>query len=520
MLYLRAKRAAVEMKVPMLDLASVDVGLTRYATAVRRTLPGQEGEVAERLAGALAGTPSGDAAIDAFATAAAGRGGPLVVVLGRASLAQSVAPTVRAAAALAKVADVRFVSALRRGNVHGALDLGAAPGFLPGRVTLDDGRDWFGSAWQKLPVERGLDAEGILRAAADGKIRVLVLLGADPIADFPDADLARRALDGAGYVVAVDAFASESSRRADAFLPCTVWGEKGGTTTNLESRVQRLGRKLSPEGTTMDDWRIAGELALRLGDDFDLEFVDEVTDEIARVAPAHAGALVALLRRARDGIVLPVREHLDAVMLRTRELNIMADDGQAVSWDPIRADAAVPAGSTAAVEGAGAGSNVNLQPDVDDPEHDPKAAAQAVGAARDQSERLAREAPELYVWDGAANDLDAPGRDAYALRLVAGRSLYDGGRITMCTPALAPLRKDAALLVHPQDLARIGVDEGDSVRVTSSRATATLAVRTHGSVPAGTAQLFFGADGQGAAELIDTTTMVTDLRVETIRAGS
>src|SRR5262249_16458189 len=146
--------------------------------------------------------------------AVSNRDGAVIVVLGRGSVAQSTAPALRAAAALSALPDVRFLSALRRGNVHGALDLGAAPGFLPGRVTLDAGREWFGSHWQKTPNERGNDAAGILRAAADGRIRVLVLLGADPISDFPDADLARRAFDGAGYVVAIDAFTSESSRRA------------------------------------------------------------------------------------------------------------------------------------------------------------------------------------------------------------------------------------------------------------------------------------------------------------------
>ena len=69
------------------------------------------------------------------------------------------------------------------------------------------------------------------------------------------------------------------------FLPCTLWGEKAGTVTNLEGRVQRVGRKVAPEGTAMDDWRIAAELAARLGRDLDLATVDEVTDEIARVAP-------------------------------------------------------------------------------------------------------------------------------------------------------------------------------------------------------------------------------------------
>ena len=193
-----------------------------------------------------------------------------------------------AAAELARVHDVRFLSALRRGNVHGALDAGLAPGFLPGRTTLDAGRAWFTDWWGGVPAETGLDAEGILRAAADGKIRVLVLLGADPVSDFPDATLARRAIDAVDTIIAVDGFESESTKRADVFLPCTLWGEKAGTVTNLEGRVQRVGRKVAPEGTAMDDWRIAAELALRLGRDLDLATVDEVTDEIARVAPAFA----------------------------------------------------------------------------------------------------------------------------------------------------------------------------------------------------------------------------------------
>ena len=65
------------------------------------------------------------------------------------------------------------------------------------------------------------------------------------------------------------------------FLPCTLWSERTGTITNIEGRMQRVGRKIAPEGTAMDDWRIAVELAFRLGVDFDLATVDEVADEVA-----------------------------------------------------------------------------------------------------------------------------------------------------------------------------------------------------------------------------------------------
>ena len=71
------------------------------------------------------------------------------------------------------VPGAKVLPALRRGNVVGALQLGLTPS------------------------AGGLDATGILTAAADGRIDLLVLLGADPLDDFPDADLARRALAGA-----------------------------------------------------------------------------------------------------------------------------------------------------------------------------------------------------------------------------------------------------------------------------------------------------------------------------------
>ena len=46
-----------------------------------------------------------------------------------------------------------------------------------------------------MAADAGRDWHAILRAAADGELDVLFLIGVDPLADVPDADLARRALD-------------------------------------------------------------------------------------------------------------------------------------------------------------------------------------------------------------------------------------------------------------------------------------------------------------------------------------
>ena len=97
-----------------------------------------------------------------------------------------------------------------------------------------------------------------------------MLLGADPINDCPDADLARRALAGARRVISIDTFPSESTQQADVVLPAAAFGEQGGTTTNLEGRVTPLARRSARTGTARPDWMIAAELALMLGHDLGL----------------------------------------------------------------------------------------------------------------------------------------------------------------------------------------------------------------------------------------------------------
>ena len=190
-LALRVRAAAVDLGVPLIEIAAGATGLTRDAHAVLRHAPGEAGAIAQALARALSGdgTASGDGQIERAVEALDGRDGDIVVVLGRTSLAESPASVVQAAAALAGVPGVKFLSALRRGNVHGALDLGLTPGFLPGRVTLDAGRDRFAAEWGTVPAAAGLDAIGVLEAAADGRIDTLVLLGVDLERDVPDRAL-------------------------------------------------------------------------------------------------------------------------------------------------------------------------------------------------------------------------------------------------------------------------------------------------------------------------------------------
>ena len=199
---------------------------------------------------------------------------------GRSNLAASEATALAAVqAVLDAVPEARILPALRRGNVVGALQLGLAP----------------------VDAEHG--ALGTLRAAADGKLDLLVLLGADPINDCPDADLARRALAGARRIISIDTFPSESTQQADLVLAAAAFGEQSGTTTNLEGRVSRVNQKVTVHGTARPDWMIATELALHLGHDLHVGSLDDVTAAIAASVPAYAAATAAAIDADPEGVL-------------------------------------------------------------------------------------------------------------------------------------------------------------------------------------------------------------------------
>jgi predicted molibdopterin-dependent oxidoreductase YjgC len=110
----------------------------------------------------------------------------------------------------------------------------------------------------------------------------------------------------------------------------------------------------------------------------------------------------------------------------------------------------------------------------------------------------------------------APTADSYSLRLVAGRELYDAGSLVAHSPSLAPLARGTSVALGTYDAERLGVSTGDRVRITSARGSFETEVTIHAGVPRGAAVMAFNQPGQGAADLIDASTPVTDVRVETL----
>jgi NADH-quinone oxidoreductase subunit G len=364
-LFIRLRDAAEKRKVRILELSAHDTGLTSVAWQSLRHRPGEQAALVRALLDPAAKAPEGVGIADdvlASVREQLGKGG-VVVVAGRASTAEAAAFTHDALAALqAGLPGARFLPVLRRGNVNGALALGLTPGLLPGGVALSDASEALRTTWPDVPADRGLDAAGILRAAAEGRISCLVLLGADPVSDFPDADLASRALDGAGTVIAVDTFLNASSQRADVVLAAAAFAEKPGTTTNLEGRVTTLTQKVVPVGTAHADWMIAADLAFRLGHDLGLGSVEEIWAEIRAVSPAHAALSATDLAAASDGIVLGPPASTFSISDASTPVPPLKGYGLRLSVSRRLYDAGVNVAMSPALAGLAAGAVLHLNP--------------------------------------------------------------------------------------------------------------------------------------------------------------
>ena len=305
-LYLRLRHAVVHDGCTLIELTPRATGLTSYAEHSIRVPPGAGGAAVAAMC-SKRGPKRAD--LPSKELAAAGRilkdGRPVTVLVGRPSLAEGAGPTVDAALALHdQLPNARFLSLLRRGNIHGALDMGLTPGLLPGRTTLDASRDRFATHWPTVPTATGHDALGILQAATEGQIDVLILLGADPLADVPDHHLARRALQGAGTIIAVDLFETSTTEQADILLPAAAPTEVEGSFTNLEGRISVIGQKVTPPGTARADWMIAVDLASRLGATNSPRTIEDLRIELAEVSAIHSSiGLVNLKSSTREGVL-------------------------------------------------------------------------------------------------------------------------------------------------------------------------------------------------------------------------
>lgn len=192
-------------------------------------------------------------------------------------------------------------------NVQGACDLGGLPNVYAGyqKVTDPALREKFATAWglttEDLSLDVGKTVTELMPAAADGDLKVLYVLGEDPIMSDPDTTHIRKALETCGMVVLQEIFPSETAPYADVLLPGASFAEKDGTFTNTERRIQMVNKAIDSPGEAKPDWWIISALAKKIlaqgkrqvkkADFSDWEYQDteSIMSEIAALTPIYAG---------------------------------------------------------------------------------------------------------------------------------------------------------------------------------------------------------------------------------------
>jgi predicted molibdopterin-dependent oxidoreductase YjgC len=156
-------------------------------------------------------------------------------------------------------------------NVQGGGDMGALPDRLPGfqHVENDELRGKFERAWgAKIPPQRGWHLSGMFDAMERGDLSALYVIGENPASSESDQHRTLRLLGGLDTLVVQDMLLTETAKLAHVVFPAAAgWCESEGTVTNSERRVQRVRRALPPPAGVRDDMEILCELARRLGRD-------------------------------------------------------------------------------------------------------------------------------------------------------------------------------------------------------------------------------------------------------------
>ena len=181
-------------------------------------------------------------------------------------------------------------------NVQGATDVGASPINYPGYIPIgnDENRRKVAGIWgvpfETLSSKPGLTTVEIVKAAYEGKVKALYIMGENPMLTDPNLNHAKAAFEKLDFLVVQDIFHTETTPFADVILPAASFAEKNGTFVNSDRRVLRVRKVVDSPGEARQDWEIIQEIARRMGKPMTAyKDESEIFDEITKVTPMMGG---------------------------------------------------------------------------------------------------------------------------------------------------------------------------------------------------------------------------------------
>jgi NADH-quinone oxidoreductase subunit G len=172
--------------------------------------------------------------------------------------------------------------------------------------------------------------------------KALVLLGCEPDRDCSDGEGAVKAMQAAGFVLALTPYLGDALQtHADVVLPVGTFAETAGTFVNGEGRWQSFGGVASPVGESRPAWKVLRVLCSLLQMP-DCEYVsaDEILAEIRRLVPSIEPGNVVLASSIPPALTpadIPLSAldvpmyQVDAVLRRTPALQLTREARTAAS---------------------------------------------------------------------------------------------------------------------------------------------------------------------------------------------
>ena len=362
------------------------------------------------------------------------------------------------------------VSPLRgQNNVQGCGDAGCIPDNLPGyQGYRPEVLARFQDAWggHQLPGIRGLVITQIVQSIGeDFGVKAMYITGENPLLSEPDLNEAAERFKSLEFLVVQDIFLHETAQIADVVLPATSFAEKDGTFTNSERRVQRIRKAVEPRGRTRADWEIICDLGRRMCRKLGLP----LEDQFSYSHPSEIFDEMAQLTPILSGISY---ERLD------REGGIQ--------WPCPTAD------------------------------HPGTPYLYADSFPRGPRARF-------IAYDQGPPSDERPSR-RFPLILNTGRVLYHwhGGTITRRVSGLLARSPDLEVSINPSDGAKIGIADGQTVRVISRRGELTGRALFTDRMRAGEVFIPFVKLSESAANFLtnsayDPDTMIPEYKVCAVR---
>jgi anaerobic selenocysteine-containing dehydrogenase len=292
----------------------------------------------------------------------------------------------------------------------------------------------------------------------DAQVRALLTIAGNPALSTPNSGRLRRALESLEFMVSVDIYLNETTRHADVILPPPSALNRSHYDIALYQLAVRNIASYSPPVLPLapgelDEWEILlrlAAIAMGQGAHVDDRLLD---DQVARQAVEREVSTPGSPVEGRDP-----QEVLDALSSRRgpdRLLDLMLRTGP--YGDGFNGHGGL---SLAALEAAPHGIDLGpLQPRI------PEVLRTASGKIEVLPEAIAGDMPRLQT---------ALRRDANGLVLIGRRDMRSNNSWMHNVSVLVrgPVRCTAQL--HPDDAARLGVDDGGMVRITSAAGTVEI----------------------------------------------